>query len=609
MAPVVPGPVEVLAPFVDAGVFGAAEVQLAATVARLSPGTSDAVLLALAVAARAPRSGHVCIELDQVADRITGHDAEAAADLPWPDPPAWTAALAASPVVAGPHDARSDPLRPLVHDAGRIYLQRYWHLEMVVADELRRRSARDGTIDPGVRSEVLDELFPAGGPGVDLQRRAAEVVLDHRLAVIAGGPGTGKTHTVGRLLVASRRVAAAEGRPLEVALAAPTGKAAARMTEAVAAAVATAGDGGDGEDPTAPVEATTIHRLLGWAPGPGFRHDRHDPLPHDLVLVDETSMVSLPLMARLLDAVRPDARVVLVGDPYQLTSIEAGTVLSDIVGPTGPDRPLATDSPLTERVTVLERVHRFGSDSGIAALADAVRRGDAEAAIGLLGEGRTDLRWVRPDDAEARDAVEGEVVAAAVEVAEAALGGQPEAALLAASRIKVLAATRQGPLGLHDWGDRIEQAVAERVPGVLRGRRWYVGRPVLITTNDPLNRVANGDVGVVVRSDDATSVALREGAGVRLVAPSRLRDVETWWAMTIHKSQGSEFPHAVVSLPTRPSPVLTRELLYTATTRAREQLTLVATEEALRTAVGRPVARASGLRDRLWPSPVTSPPA
>ena len=602
--PAVPTSVAVLAPFVDAGVFGAAEVQLAAAIARLSPGTADEVVIALAVAARAPRLGHVCIELDQVATRITGDDAEAATDLPWPRPSSWVDALDASPVVAGPGGARQVPLRPLVLEDGRIYLQRYWDLEMVVADELRRRAGHDDAPDPALRDRVLDELFPSTGRGVDLQRRATQVALDRQVAVIAGGPGTGKTHTVARLLVAARRLAAARDRTLEVALAAPTGKAAARMTEAVGAAVAATGDaGGD----AAPVEATTIHRLLGWAPGPGFRHDRHDQLPHDLVIIDETSMVSLPLMARLLAAARPEARVVLVGDPYQLTSIEAGTVLSDIVGPTGPDRPLATDSPLSERVTVLEGVHRFAADSGIAALAEAVRKGDADAAIGLLGEHRADLRWVRPDDAAAREGVEAEVVAAAVEAAEAARSGRPEAALVAASRTKVLAATRRGALGLFDWGDRIEQAVAEQVSGVLRGRRWYVGRPVLITTNDPLNRVSNGDVGIVVREGESASVALRDGPGVRLVTPSRLREVETWWAMTIHKSQGSEFPHAVVSLPSRPSPILTRELLYTATTRAQQQLTVVATEEALRTAIGRPVARASGLRDRLWPSPVGTP--
>ena len=367
--------------------------------------------------------------------------------------------------------------------------------------------------------------------------------------------------------------------------------------------------------------ATTIHGLLGWASGARFRHDRNDPLPYDVVVVDETSMVALPLMARLLDAVRPDAQLVLVGDPYQLASVEAGTVLGDVVGPTtsttstaGTDtttsttESLTTESsdaaagPLAPHIAVLRRAHRFREDSGIARLAEAVRVGDADAALEVLRAGSADVHWVRADDAAGIAAVEHLVVDSGVESVTSALAGLGGAGLRAAGRIKVLAATRHQPLGVFDWSDRIEAAVAARVPEILHTRRWYVGRPVIVTANDPLNRVANGDVGLVVTHDDAVAVAMGSGDGMRLIPPSRLDRVETWWAMTIHKSQGSEFEHAVVSLPAGDSPVLTRELIYTAVTRAQEQLTVVASEASLRTAIGRPVARASGLRDRLWSS-------
>ena len=636
--PRVPSSVAVLAPFVDAGVFGPAEVHLAASVARLAgerAALADEVLLALAVAARGPRLGHVCVELDRVQALVVDGDDDAVADLPWPELSAWVAALDASPVVAGPGEADVEPIRPLVWDGHRLYLHRYWAYERAVAADLVDRAGRAprsaASVDAAARRAktfgVLESLFgPERVPGSDggpdepnLQRRAAEVALGSGLAVIVGGPGTGKTRTVARLLAAAKLVAEGEGRPLDVALAAPTGKAAARMTEAVHLAVDAAVSEGLVSAALAEelrsTRATTIHSLLGWAPGARFRHDRVDPLPHDLVVVDETSMVALPLMARLLDAVRPDAQLVLVGDPYQLASVEAGTVLGDVVGPTASSGPSSTDAtetgptvtagsaaPLAQNLAVLRRAHRFARDSGIARLAEAVRVGDADAAIELLADGGDDLRWVRHDDVAGVAQVEHLVVDAGVESVTAALAGFGGSGLDAASQVKVLAATRHQPFGVFDWSDRIESAVAARVPELTHTRRWYVGRPVIVTANDPLNRVANGDVGLVVNGEDGVAVAMSSGEGLRLIPPSRLDRVDTWWAMTIHKSQGSEFEHAVVSLPAGDSPVLTRELIYTAVTRAQRQLTVVSSESSLRAAIARPVARASGLRDRLWPS-------
>ena len=638
--PRVPSSVAVLAPFVDAGVFGPAEVHLAASVARLAgerAALSDEVLLALAVAARGPRLGHVCVELDRVQALVVDGDHDAVADLPWPERSEWATALDASHAVAAPGDADAEPIRPLVWDGRRLYLHRYWAYERAVAADLVDRAGRAPRSAAGADAAarrartfgVLESLFgPERVPGSDggsdepnLQRRAAEVALGSGLAVIVGGPGTGKTRTVARLLAAAKLVAEGEGRPLDVALAAPTGKAAARMTEAVHLAVDAAVAEGLVSAALAEelrsTRATTIHSLLGWAPGARFRHDRVDPLPHDLVVIDETSMVALPLMARLLDAVRPDAQLVLVGDPYQLASVEAGTVLGDVVGPTASSGPTAIDTtetgptatttagsstPLAHNLAVLRRAHRFARDSGIARLAEAVRVGDADAALELLADGGDDLRWVRHDDAVGVASVEHLVVDAGVESVTAALAGFGGSGLEAASQVKVLAATRHQPFGVFDWSDRIESAVAARVPELTHTRRWYVGRPVIVTANDPLNRVANGDVGLVVNGEDGVAVAMSSGDGLRLIPTSRLDRVDTWWAMTIHKSQGSEFEHAVVSLPAGDSPVLTRELIYTAVTRAQRLLTVVSSESSLRAAIARPVARASGLRDRLWPS-------
>ncbi|MCB1250855.1 MAG: exodeoxyribonuclease V subunit alpha [Acidimicrobiales bacterium] len=604
-----------LEPFVVAGVVDAAGVHLAATLARLVPGTPDEVLLAAAVTVRALQLGHVCVELDRAHEIGIDPDRDPAAlpdgvdPLPavaWPEPDDWVTILAAADAVAV-HDPTTgaaigsdtapDRLRPLVLAGRRLYLERYWRYERTVGDALLARGTPtdgDGPAD-AVVDAALDATFgPAPADG-DAQRQAARVALRSRLAVLAGGPGTGKTYTVARFLAAVHHVAQAEGRPVQVALVAPTGKAAARLSEAVHAAVAEAGLPDAVVEPVLGTEAGTIHRLLGYAGGIRFRHDHDDPLPHDVVVVDETSMVALPLMARLLDALRPNAQVVLVGDPYQLASVEAGAVLGDVVG--GEPR----RGPLAGQVVVLDRVHRFAADSTIAAFADAVRLGDADAAEALLAADHDDLRWIHPDDTVALDALRADVEADARAVVEAAMAGDAEAGLALAGARKVLCATRFGPLGSFAWRDRIERSLEQRLPGLIPGTRWYVGRPVIVTRNDYLTGVFNGDTGLVVDVDGRPSVALPTASGVRHLAPAQLANVDTWWAMTIHKSQGSEFDHAVVALPSVDSPILTRELLYTAVTRGRHQVSVVATAEALRHAIAHPVARASGLGARLWP--------
>jgi exodeoxyribonuclease V alpha subunit len=613
-----PGPETVLSPFVEAGVFGAFEVGLAATVLRLEGEASAGDLLALALAARAPRLGHVCVELGQVAALVVPDDGNGPTPdtLPWPDADRWAEGLDRSPIVRRPDAPADRRIRPLVWDGRRIYLERYWRYEVAVADQLSRRAAGAGSVpEPPDRSragdaveEALDTLFGRDpGSHQDRQRQAARRALVHGVSIIAGGPGTGKTHTIARILAAAHLVASAEGRDVQVALAAPTGKAAARMAEAVQSqllAMQHAGVIGTGlAEPLSATEPMTVHRLLGYGDRTHFRHNRSDPLVHDLVIIDETSMVSLPLMAKLLDAVRPDARLVLVGDPFQLASIEAGTVMGDLVdrGGGGDER---ADGPLEGRVTELRRGRRFGEDSGIAALAASVRAGDVDAVLGLLAGGRSDVAWVREDDPSGLAALRASVGEAAVEVVEAAQAGDAVAALEAAGRIKVLAATRQGPFGLYEWSDRIEATALSVLPAGSHRGPVPVGTPVIVTGNDPLNRLFNGDVGVVVLRDGHRTVAMGGGVSgpgeLRYLAPARLREWERWWAMTIHKSQGSEYPHAVVSLPAAGSPILTRELLYTAVTRATSLVTVVGGEESVRAAVERPVARASGLRDRLW---------
>jgi len=337
---------------------------------------------------------------------------------------------------------------------------------------------------------------------------------------------------------------------------------------------------------------TTLHRLLGLRPGrsPWFHAD--NPLPHDLVIVDEASMVALPLMVQLLEALAPGARLVLVGDPHQLASVEAGTVLGDVVTALA-----ASDDPA---LATLRTVHRFTGDSAIAHLATAVRDGDVDAARDALNAG-AEATW-HPSLTAAREPLRRAMVARGRRLVDAGRRGDLAAAVAALGDTVVLAAHDRGPTGVQPLDATIESWLAT---ADLDWRSWddhQVGRPVLVTANDRQLGIHNGDLGVFVRHDGAVRVAfdLRDAAGdLRTVAPDRLPTHRGVHAMTIHKSQGSQWRHVVVVLPERPSPLLTRELLYTAVTRAREHVTVVGSPEILATAVRTPVARASGLSRRL----------
>jgi exodeoxyribonuclease V alpha subunit len=534
--------------------------------------------------------------------------------------------LAASAIVATGDDGNGSD-RPLRLVGTALYLDRYWREERRIAADIRALAeAPPGAAHDAVLAAGLDRLF--AGQDDERQRLAAASAVLRRFAVVAGGPGTGKTTTVARIVALLAEQAAASGAsaPL-VALAAPTGKAAARLQEAVHGEAARLDVDEAVRGQLRALDASTLHRLLGWRPGSHsrFRHHRANRLPHDVVIVDETSMVSLSLMARLVEAVRPEARLILVGDPGQLTSIEAGAVLGDIVGPatdrlsmgapararlaavTGVDVPAGEAPPgatVGDGIVVLTRVHRYGA--GIARVADAIRAGDDDTVLEVLADAPDGVTWIPVDvgdhDADAALApVRDGAVATARTVIDAAREGDATGAIGALSSFRVLCAHRRGPHGVTSWMPRIEGWLAEAVPGFGAEGAWYVGRPLLVTENDHGLRLYNGDAGVVVATGAGrVSAAFERGGEIVELRPSRLAAVETVYAMTVHKSQGSQFATAAILLPEPTSHVLTRELLYTAVTRASENLILAGTEEAIRAAVRRPVARASGLRERLW---------
>jgi exodeoxyribonuclease V alpha subunit len=573
-----------LATFNRPDLLAAADVHVALRLGGLLGEDDEQVLLAVALAVRAVRHGSVCVDLATVSELPMEDDAP----LPWPATTPWVEQVAASPLV------REEMLRLV---GSRLYLDRYWREEGQVCDDLvaRVRANRSDPPDVDLASleRGLERVFP--GEGFTEQRDAARAAATSWNTVITGGPGTGKTTTVaGLLALVAEQHERATGRPPRIALAAPTGKAAARLQEAVVESVHADNDAlRDPADQArlAGLTSSTLHRLLGWRPDSRvrFRHDRGNRLPYDVVVVDETSMVSLTMMARLLEAVRPQTRLVLVGDADQLASVEAGAVLADLVaGFEG-----VADSP----VTPLRTPHRYGVRIG--ALAQALRDGDGERVMGELRAGSSEVEWVDPADEAAMTAFRSEVTDVAVALRAAAERDDAGAALEALGRHRLLCAHREGPYGVGGWNRLVERLVAERT-GVTHYDEWYAGRPILVTANDYDQLLNNGDMGVTLRRDDGRlRVVVQVGAKVREFATTRLSGIETVHAMTVHKSQGSQAATVSVVLPDEESRLLTRELFYTAVTRAQERVRVVGTEASIRAAIGREVQRASGLRERL----------
>jgi len=556
--------------FADAGVLGPADIHVAQRLCALAGETDQTVALAVGLLVAALRNGSVCVDLQRVAE----HHAQAdAPEVAWPDPAAWLAAVRASPLAGDP------PVLRFLSDSSvdLLYLDRYWLEEQQVCRDI---SARLLTEQPTKPVPDLQRLFPGE---FDEQRAAAEVALTQRLTILTGGPGTGKTTTVARLLASIAEQADLTGtNPPRMALAAPTGKAAARLQEAVQLEIGelAAVD----RDRLAGLRATTLHRLLGPRPDTSsrFRHHRDNRLPHDVIVVDETSMVSLTMMARLLEAVRPEARLLLVGDPDQLASVDAGAVLGDLVDGLG-----------CGGVVELKTPHRFGASIG--SLAQGIRAGDPDVALELLRAGGASIEWIESDHpSHPSQHVRTILTERAVRLRVAALLGDAQAALAILGEHRLLCAHRQGPFGVAQWNRQVESWLTEET-GQPMWSQWYAGRPLLVTTNDYGLGIYNGDAGVVVASPEG----LRAHIGSLDFATSRLPEVDTMHAMTIHKSQGSQADEVTVLLPPEESRLLTRELFYTAVTRAKTKVRVVGPESAVRAAIGRRARRATGLARRL----------
>jgi exodeoxyribonuclease V alpha subunit len=561
---------------------------------------SELLARAAFAVSRAEGQGHACAALDE--------DAAFAADE--------IAALRAQSWVG---DGNSNT--PFVLDAAaRLYTLRNFQHEALLASGLIERARARSNVPPqyALAADVAELFGDEDSEATRGQRAAVAAAPGSRLFVLTGGPGTGKTATALRLLLVLLRRAEACGLPLQpaIALAAPTGKAAQRLAHALLHGKQHLQHRLAAQSEFQPLlariphaEACTLHRLLGYRPRENtFARGARDPIAADIVLVDEASMVDLALMRTLVRALRPGAMLILLGDPGQLAAVEAGSVLSDIVTSAAENAqatPRAARSPLNGRVLTLRHVWRAGS--GLQQGLEALRAGDAGWLEGFLAERHHgDMHLHACADAAALHArvvtwldVRAEVYAGILSADTA-----PQAALAQLRKMQALCALRDGA-----FGTRGISAVFERELGARHGfdpsRTWYHGRPVLIQRNDYARGLYNGDIGIAIEGAEGLrvwfEVGHRDGSiGVRSFSPRALPEHETAWAITIHRSQGSEYGDVAVVLPPDPEHrILSRELVYTAVSRATRSAEIWTTPESLRAAASRPIRRVGGLRDRL----------
>jgi len=587
---------------------------------RLEGRGDSALESAAALASHCTRMGHVCVDLRQVETGLAVEGLLRQETVNCPPLDDWKVRLKGASVVG-----EGDAYRPLImDDRARVYLYRYWEYQDRLAEWITKKSKEDSRVtalnegQTTAFQERLRRLFHEARDGnngeTDWQTVAALAAVRKRFSIITGGPGTGKTSVVCKIL--ALLAGYFENSDLRIALAAPTGKAAARLQEAVKRSKERL------DDPhwvlrVIPETATTIHRLLGVLPGSSdFYYNSKHKLPADIVVVDEASMVDLALLSKLVQALTPEATLILVGDKDQLASVEAGAVLGDICDTselytftsdfrselkryTGGEVPEGSGNVLQDTIVELQRSYRFGPQSGIHAVSQAVNAGDGVGALHALKEGGyEDVQWtVLPSLSGLSSALEERAMTAYVRFLEAT---DVQEAFDRFDEFRILCALREGPYGVKGINQQIEEGLRRR--GLVPTKeRWYRGRPLLMTRNDYTLGIFNGDVGIVWPEDGRMLAFFRAGVdGFQRVHPTRLPDHETVYAMTVHKSQGSEFDDVLLVLPDRTYPVVTRELIYTGFTRARRYVEMWVGEEVFISGVSRKTLRMSGLADLIW---------
>lgn len=474
-------------------------------------------------------------------------------------------------------DHQTTPVAPLVLEQNRLYLQRYWYYEFRLARQIA--GMLDYFYAPEKLAETLDRYFVQRVDEVDWQREAARLAIERAFCMISGGPGTGKTTTVVKILALLQELAE---RPLHIGLAAPTGKAAMRLQESIGLSKSRL-PCAEAVKNHIPETVVTLHRLLGAEPpSPYFHHDADRPLPFDVVVVDEASMVDLALMSKLVDALKPGSRLILLGDKDQLASVESGVVLADLT------------STLPAYTAELKKSYRF--DENIKKFADAVNQQQTEEAWQLLLKGENTVEHFK------QGMIDYIVKQRQDYLGLIRAGSNVEAVFKAFHRFQVLCATRQGPNSVADINYRVERQLENNQQINITGA-WYVGRPVMVTRNNSALQLYNGDIGICLNDNEQKEQLMvyfqRPDGSIKKILPTRVPGCQTVFAMTIHKSQGSEFDEVLIVLPDQQNPIMSKELLYTAITRAKQSVKLAVSQSVFNGTVARKIKRQGGLAAKL----------
>ena len=614
---------ETITHLIETGYLSEIDVHFGKFITALDKNDNPAIFIAAALVSRATGDGDGFLDLNAITRKSILSDIIGIENLQSSQRSEWLKALNQSRVVGAPGEVC--PL--ILDDKNRLYLYRYWDYEQRLSSLIKSRIKEDVQgIDKSILKKSLNRLFPDNGINeFNWYKVAGLIAAFKKFCVITGGPGTGKTFTTAKILALLLELSK---KKLSIFLAAPTGKAAARIGESIKAAKKTLNCSLDIID-AIPSETYTIHRMLKTIPGsPYFYHNAKNPLSADIVVVDEVSMVDIALMSKLISAVKDDARIILIGDRDQLASVEAGFVMSDIC-----DRDnihlfsdcfyrqfeelthckmeissnRLKDAPgLYDCMVVLKKSYRFTDKSGVGELSKAVNNGKIDNAFSILQNNADQIDWETISNANGLSiALPKEVINGYSDYLNCQ---DPLRALELFSRFRILCAVKFGVLGVIEV-NRLAEEILNKNDLIeldnISTYPWYRGRPVLITRNNYGLELFNGDIGITMPEPNSDSKELYvyfsgDSGKLRRFLPHRLPEHETAFAMTVHKSQGSEFENVLLVLPNQDYPVLTRELLYTGITRAKNHISIWGREEIIKATILHKISRNSGLKDALW---------
>lgn len=584
------------------GIISLVEVEYVRYLTQLNPEESEEVLWAAAACLHAQRNGHICLDFEAIRNEHLFNDKRSDFIFTESLTNNWVEKLKNSELVSSGNE-----LKPLVLEDHRLYLHKFWKYEEELAGWLKNKSQNSKKISELVKQSI-HSIKPANEDLFEINWQHVAMYLSFLkdLLIISGGPGTGKTYTVLSILASQVLVK----DDLRIALAAPTGKAARRLSESIEQGKAhLSGEANKKLDRIQ--DATTVHKLLGSDyTGTRFKYNEQQKLPYDLVVVDEASMLDITMWIRLIRALGKHTKLIVLGDKDQLASVEAGSILGDICRgensfsakitesisrASGIQVPLANNKPaINDCILFLNKSYRFGDDSGIHKFAEAVNEFDDDRAIDILkNPSYKDITWKIPDESVVNEVISKYAVSHYQDYTQ---NGKKDI-LTASSKKKILCSVRNGPLGINRINEDAERQIRLKSEGI-KNREWYAGRIIISTKNNSTLKIRNGEIGVCY-GEEASKIIF-EGEEIREISTTRLSAYEPAYAITIHKSQGSEFDEVAILLSGSVKTIVSKEILYTSVTRARKNTLIIGYEDTIRAAIKHSVIRNSGLQQKIW---------